>query len=353
MEERVEFRAALDDQGRRLDRVLRKMLPGLGLSGIYRLIRTGLVRLNGRPAAPDNRLQSGDAISLPRAVLAKAAGARKPGGSARAAGGPAAPASRPRAGRGRFASEAPPSLEALRPLILLETPHLLALNKPRGWLVHGPGSLEDPVRRYLAGRPAAGGPAAESSGSLSFRPGPVHRLDRNTSGLLLFAASLFAATTLSALFRAGRVDKRYLAVLDGTIDRPARWTDELARDPLLLRSYRAAGGKPAVTEVSPVLTRGGLTLAACRMRSGRTHQIRAQAALAGHPLAGDRKYGGSGRLPAYLLHAAFLRLDEEVPGLGFRELEAPLFAADLARLESLFGGRAASRVRETLERWKD
>ncbi len=342
MEETVVFHAAQDDEGRRLDRVLRKMLPATGLSAIYRLIRTGRVRLNGRSASPDSRVRPGDAISLPRSLA--------PAGPTPAAPPPSSPPDDVSAS-GRFDPGGPhrqapseaqgaPTLDALASLLLFEGPHVLAVNKPRGWLVHGPGSLEDPVRLYLAGRRS----------SLSFRPGPVHRLDRNTSGLILFAASLFGANTLSALLRTGRVDKLYLAVLDGLLERPAVWADELARDPALLRSFRAPGGKAALTEVEPVLARGGLSLVACRIRSGRTHQIRAQAALAGHPLAGDRKYGGSGRLSAYLLHAARLRLAEPADELGFRELEAPLFPADRARLQALFGTRAAEEARAVLSR---
>jgi 23S rRNA pseudouridine955/2504/2580 synthase len=313
MYEKLIFQAGEDDQGRRLDRVVRKMFPALRLSAVYRLIRTGRVLLNGRTAAPDTRLRAGDRIGIDPSSLPPAEGERE------------APASL--------------SLPDFRRLILFENQHLLAVNKPSGWLVHGPGSLEDLVRAHLRDR----------SRSLSFRPGPVHRLDRNTSGLLLYGASLFGAATLSALLRSGRVDKYYLAVLDGRVRDRGLWIDPLARDRRRLRSYRAPGGRPAGTEVFPVLAREELSLVVCRILTGRTHQIRAQAALAGHPLAGDRKYGGSARLPAYLLHAARLRLQEEVAELGFRALEAPLFPRELDRVEELFGRGAGRRARQILD----
>ena len=217
---------------------------------------------------------------------------------------------------------------------------MLAVNKPRGWLVHGPGSMEDAVRLHLEGRPA----------SLSFRPGPVHRLDRNTSGLILFAASLPGASTLSALLREGRVDKLYLAVLDGRLERPAVWADELERDPARLRSGRAPGGKAARTEVTPVR-------AAARPEPGglqavqRAHPPDPGAGRAGRPPPGGgpqvRRILPPARLPAARRPAAA----GQVPSgeLGFRELAAPLFPTDEARLRAIFGRRAPEEAGAALD----
>jgi 23S rRNA pseudouridine955/2504/2580 synthase len=332
MTDRAVFQAQQDDHDRRLDRVLLRMLPDLPVSGMYRLLRRGAIRVNGRKAAPDHRLQAGDTISLPASLRPDRLPADGPPAAGKPADGPPA--------AGRPAGRQPPGRLPVG-MILLETPHLLALNKPPGWLVHGPGSLDERVLEHLAGRRP----------SLSFRPGPVHRLDRNTSGLLLFAASLWGATTLSALLREGRLDKYYLAVLDGRLEEEAFWEHSLSRDRVRRRTVPDPEGRQARLEVKTLAVRNDLSLALFRLLTGRTHQIRAQAALAGYPLTGDRKYGGSARLPAYLLHSAALRVRAEVPGLGFHGLEAPLPEGAAALLERLFGrdtpARAAAELRRT------
>lgn len=291
------FTAAADDDGRRLDRVARKLFPGAPLGRIFRAIRTGAVRVNGAKAAPSQRVAAGDEIS----VVGMASAAT------------------PRSG---------PPASALPFVVLLENEHVLAVDKPAGLPVHGPDSVEELVRAYLQGRRT----------SLSFRPGPAHRIDRGTSGLLLFSCSLRGAQTLTRLFREQRMSKEYLAVVEGVVAREETWEDRIAYDHESRRSE--AGEQTALTRIAPVASSERLTLLACFPLTGRTHQIRAQAALHGHPLAGDRKYGG-GSEDGYLLHALALRVAESAELLGFERLVAPLPRRFLEATAALMGAAAA------------
>jgi 23S rRNA pseudouridine955/2504/2580 synthase len=301
------FEAGSDDEGRRLDRLIRIMFPEASLSRIYRSIRRGDIRLNQKRAAVDSRIKTGDRITIRKSSRLPAAGhsaAEQQDGGA-------------------------PSLSSS--WIVFENAHILAINKPRGVLTHGPKSLNELVRAYQA---------REHRESLAFRSGPLQRLDRNTTGLALFSRSLYGARRFSALLRERKVLKTYLALLDGVLASEQVWTDVLVRDKASAVSraaQRRQDGKIARTIVTPLARTDAVTLAACRPLTGRTHQIRVQAALHGHPLAGDRKYGGSQRSFGYILHALSIHLEQEESELGFRTLFAPLPEASRRRIDALVG----------------
>ncbi|MDR2136213.1 MAG: RluA family pseudouridine synthase [Treponema sp.] len=315
--------AGADDGGRRLDRVLRKALPDVPLSRIHRLLREGRVLVDKRPRDAAFRVRAGQEIAVPAA--------QETGPSA----GPGAQGG---------ARTAPGALA-----ILYESPDLLAINKAAGVPVHGPaGSLDALVRAYLAPRLPP---------SLSFRPGPLHRLDQPTSGIVVFSASLAGARRFSALLREGKIRKQYLALVEGRVDLPGRWEDPLLRDREKRQTEVAAGGKTARTGYTPLAwypggkdgCAGGCTLLLLEPETGRRHQIRAQAAFHGHPLAGDSVYGGRplpdpplpgpfkppGPAPPFLLHAWKLTGAGPLP-----PLEAPPPDYFLAFAQALFGPRA-------------
>ncbi|GHV71024.1 RNA pseudouridine synthase [Spirochaetia bacterium] len=315
------LRAAADDSGRRLDRILRKALPELPLSALHRFLRQGKILVDGRRGKAAELIQAGAEISLPDiSAIHKdddSSGGEKP-------------------------ENAP------LPPVLFEGAGLLVFNKPVGMAVHGPESLDTLVQFYLKTRLPA---------SLSFKPGPLHRLDKPTSGIVVFSTNLEGARRFSALLREGRVKKTYLALVQGQIRGSEVWEDALVRDHDLQKTFtggrlqhkppeksqgmniRRMNVRRALTRISPLASVPGFSLVRAEIETGRTHQIRAQAAAHGHPLAGDRKYGGSFQSGGLLLHAWMLETDEaaaEFPR-GFPAITAPLPEAFRRRVEEIFG----------------
>ncbi len=331
----VSLTIGADDDGRRLDRLLRKYLAALPLSAIHRLLRTGRILVDGKKAAPADRLRSGSILTLPDSA-ASATADRAPASSSRKA---AQDAMSPK-------SSVPlPSFQ-----VVWEDADLLVVVKDAGILVHGDGRLEEAVLEKLRGK---------LEPSLSFKPGPLHRLDRGTSGLVAFSVSIRGARVFSEALRSRRIRKRYLAILEGVLSGVEEWTDELERDGDA-RTTRVVARKTAVstpvetavetgaernegttktatTRAMSLAQEGGRTLALVEIGTGRTHQIRSQAAARKHPLLGDVKYGGSFADGGFFLHAYELAIPE---GLGLN-LPPFLIAAPpsrfLRRAADLFG----------------
>jgi len=284
----MELRTGENDSGRRLDRVLRKALRNYPLPLLYRFLRQGLVLVDGKPAKAQDRVACGAVISIPSikdGVAKKDGVARKNSAAEKTAHSPAPPV-------------------AQIPDILWQGQGLLAVNKPVGLPVHGPDSMDTLIRSYLAEKLPA------SLSSLSFRPGPLHRLDKPSSGIVVFSTSIEGARYFSRLLREHKVRKTYLALVEGVIENEEIWQDELVRDKNLKKTFvadRKAGvyayenacenacenAKTAITRVRPLALYGKYCLIMAEISTGRTHQIRAQAGVRGHPLAGDRKYGGN------------------------------------------------------------
>jgi len=305
-----EFSAGPDDGERRFDRLVRRLLPAISLPEIYKAIRTGAVRMGGRKASPSTRVSIADTIEIAEELL----GAESV-----------------------FSRPAPDSRGLANPdpgLFLLETENLLFAAKPRGMLTHGAGGLDGLVRERYRDSIAA---------SLSFVPGPLHRLDRNTSGVVACSRTIEGARVFSAMLREGRLGKRYLALLRGALEEPGEWIDLLGRDrenrlSSVVSAEKAVRGRPAETRFIPLVAAKDATLALVTIGTGQTHQIRAQAAWHGHPLVGDAKYGGGASSAGYLLHAWRL----EFPEPPFRDVparvEAPLPIEASPLLDGFFGG---------------
>ncbi|MDP3177663.1 MAG: RNA pseudouridine synthase [Spirochaetaceae bacterium] len=230
---------------------------------------------------------------------------------------------------------------AFQALLVFASADLLFLNKPRGMLVHGPDSLETMVREELAVRRAA---------SLAFVPGPLHRLDRNTSGLVTFPNSAEGGRVFSKLIRERRVRKRYIALLRGRLSEKEDWTDLIERDRDRHVSEIRASGASARSWATPLTRSSGLTLALVEIGTGVTHQIRVQAGSRGFPLAGDSKYGGESFPGGYILHAQSLEFAEPpFPDLP-RRIVAPLPTDAFERLARIFGCAETERaLQEALE----
>ena len=338
---RTAFRVLTDDVDRRVDRVVRRLLPRLPLSRLYQALREGDIRVNGARVTPATRTRTADLICVDRALAAT-------GGAARPARGRPA---RGRPARGRPATGRP----AAPPLaVLYRDADILVVDKPAGLAVHGE---DDSVMARLAQYPLPRRPA------LSFAAAPVHQLDRVTSGALVVALTLAAARSWSAALRSGMVVKLYLAVVAGDLRTPpggAPWEDRLLYDRRVRRARGDPAGAIARARVWSVARAAGApaarrpaTLLLVRLHTGRRHQIRAQAAARGHALLGDLRYAAvargaprhataAGRDAAWpLLHAAAIG-SGELTHAG--AIVAPLPARARLAIERHFGPGSARRA---------
>lgn len=212
--------------------------------------------------------------------------------------------------------------------VVYEDDDLVVVNKPAGMVVHpAPGNWSGTVVNALLGR---GGPLARGGGEE--RAGLVHRLDKETSGLLLVARSDRAHRILGSALAERRIVRRYAALLWGHLKEDRVLVDApIARDPRdRKRMAIVSGGRPARTDLVRLARFDAVDLVRAHLHTGRTHQIRVHAASIGHPVVGDDTYGGGGgrrllRLPPqrHFLHAAWLRFRHPVSGEAM-DLRAPL-----------------------------
>jgi 23S rRNA pseudouridine955/2504/2580 synthase len=289
----LEFRVTDDSVGQRLDKFIRQQLPGVPKSHVYKMIRTKKIRVNGKRAVEGQLLSAGDQVSV-----------RGTDETLRTV----APAKPPAPGRIEFR-------------VLYEDDHVLACDKPEGLAVHTGtgihgGTLVDQVRAYL-------GPRAERNGFLA---SPAHRLDRDTSGVILVAKSRRAMVRLTEIFTAGEAHKRYLALVkgrlpkkEGTIDIPLAEHQQTGRS----RAEHGIKMQPALTHYRVVAASPEASLLECEIETGRTHQIRRHLAAIGHPVLGDRRHGdfplnrelrGRWGLDRLFLHAELIETEHPIHG---------------------------------------
>jgi 23S rRNA pseudouridine955/2504/2580 synthase len=277
---------AEESAGQRLDNFLVARLKGVPKSHVYRVVRSGEVRVNSGRVKPDYRLKIGDRVRIPPVRISE----RKP-------------AARP--------AEFP---------IVFEDAALLVVDKPSGVAVHGGSGVSFGVIESLrAARPQA--KLLELA----------HRLDRDTSGLLILAKKRTALVELHRMLRDGEVQKIYAAVVKGTPQRQSFEIDEALHKHVTASGERRVsvheGGLRAVTRVRVVKTGKEFSLLEVRLLTGRTHQIRVHLAHAGHPIVGDDKYGdfalNRSLKQRLLLHAARLSFKHPTSGEDLK-LESPL-----------------------------
>lgn len=250
-----------DRDGQRLDNFLLGQLKGAPRSLVYKLVRSGQVRVNGGRAKAERKLAAGDEVRIPPVRLGEASD-----------------------------KGAPPAgfLKAMEAAIVFEDARLLALNKPSGVASHGGSGISFGAIETMR----------------ALRPGQtlelVHRLDRDTSGLLIIAKKRSALTELQALMRedpadGGGITKRYLALLTGRMPDGVMTVDAPLHIGLRQGGERHVqvnpAGKESLSHFRVLERRGGQSYCEVRIETGRTHQIRVHAQHIGHPIAGDDKYG--------------------------------------------------------------
>ena len=267
-------RLIADAPAARLDRFIAAHAADLSRAAAVRLIKGHLVRVNGEPADPSDRVAVGDVVELeiPEAY---------------------APL---------------PAAEAIPLEAVYEDDDLLVINKPAGMVVHpAPGHQSGTLVHALLGR---GGGWSSAGGEA--RPGIVHRLDKGTSGLIVVARNDFSHRALSAQLSDRTLSRSYLAIARGRFKTDAGELEgAIGRHPThRKRMAVVAGGRYARTRYEVVEKRSTHTLLRCDLDTGRTHQIRVHLAALGHPLAGDADYGGGGpgEPDRPMLHAWRVRL---------------------------------------------
>lgn len=199
--------------------------------------------------------------------------------------------------------------------MVFEDAWLLAVDKPAGIIVHGDGTgaetLTDLVREHLLGEGRAEAAAHAQA---------VQRLDRETTGLVLFSLDKRVQPAVDAAVAGRAVRKRYIAVVRGGVPAKAQVIDApIARDRHVGGRMRVGRtGKAARTRVAGLASHGGLSLVACELETGRRHQIRVHLAHGGHPILGDALYGGGNAHGGLMLHALEEELDHPVTGEHLR-----------------------------------
>jgi 23S rRNA pseudouridine955/2504/2580 synthase len=245
-----------DRDGQRIDNFLSGRLKGVPRSLVYRILRTGEVRVNGRRAKPDTRLNAGDEVRIPPVRVAE---------------------------RGEPERPASGQMNRIEEAIVHEDREFLVLDKPSGVASHGGSGISFGAIELLR--------ASRPRDNLEL----VHRLDRDTSGVLVFARKRSALTALQAVIREGRATKHYLALLQGCLEQARMTVDLPLRKSILQGGERMVRvdptGKPSVSHLIRLESFADATFCEVAIETGRTHQIRVHAAHVGHAVAGDEKYG--------------------------------------------------------------
>ncbi len=313
----ITFTISADAAGQRLDKLVRKALRDVPLSHVYKMFRTRKVRVNGARGRPEQLVAEGDAVVI-------------------------------RGDEERLLARAAPASTGAAPAVTFRVLHededVLAVDKPAGLAAH-PGTgiegatLVEMARGYLG--------VPEGLPPTEFKPSPAHRLDRDTSGVVLVAKNRKAMVRLGELFTSGDgVRKSYLALAKGKMPRDAGMIDlPLSEHEQTARSKSARGVnfQEAVTRWKVVSSMKEASLLAVTIETGRTHQIRRHLEAIGHPVAGDRRYGDFAwnrlarqrwGLRRMFLHAWKLQLPHPVTGAALA-LEAPIPEELLAVLSRL------------------
>ena len=276
----LEFNAGIDDNDRRIDKVLRNFIKDVPLSSIYKYIRKNLIKINNKKTTQDYRVKTGDIISIAAFIINDFSENQSESNNLQK-------------------NEETTLKKDLE--IIFQNKDILILNKPYDVLVHGSdNSLDKQVENYYKKI------NQNKSKSLSFTPGPLHRLDRKTTGLLSFSLSLNGARWFSENIKNHTIQKKYVSVVQNKLLHQEEWIDYIEKksDKDNSKFHKVEVSKlkendeqkKCITKITPVkygkYKNKDITFVEIEIKTGRMHQIRAQASLHNHPLLGDTAYGG-------------------------------------------------------------
>lgn len=276
----LEFNAGIDDNDRRIDKVLRNFIKDVPLSSIYKYIRKNLIKINNKKTTQDYRVKTGDIISIAAFIINDFSENQSESNNLQK-------------------NEETTLKKDLE--IVFQNEDILILNKPYDVLVHGSdNSLDKQVENYYKKI------NQNKSKSLSFTPGPLHRLDRKTTGLLSFSLSLNGARWFSENIKNHTIQKKYVSVVQNKLLHQEEWIDYIEKKSdkdnskfhkvEISKLKENDEQKKCITKITPVkygkYKNKDITFVEIEIKTGRMHQIRAQASLHNHPLLGDTAYGG-------------------------------------------------------------
>lgn len=282
----IEYKISGDDDGCRVDRIVKRLCNGIGYARLQKIFRVGKIKVNSKKVAPDLRVQVGDVVSIYEVTRSE---------------------DQPKTEE--FNENQRQSLQAsLNKMIIFENDNLLAINKPAGLSVQLGSKLNFCVETLL-----------KAKYEKFFL---VHRLDKDTTGVLLVAKTQKSARELTKLFREDQIRKTYWALVDGKINKPETISNYLAKSFVSGEEIMAVAseGQKAITKYSPLQRVGYFTLLELKPETGRKHQLRVHCATSlNAPILGDRKYNKNCLHKNLFLHAKQI----EIPSLKLT-ITAPL-----------------------------
>ena len=274
-----DFVAQINDDGKRIDKVLRVLIPNSSLSEIYRLLRKNFIKVNDKKIKEDYRICKNDKISIPKFALNQNQD-------------------------NSFSSKINQHFYKLNFQPVFENEHILILDKPYNLNVHGDEfSLESIVQDYYH--------STRIDNSISFKPGPLHRLDKKTTGLVAFSMSLQGARWFCKNIENHKIQKIYYAIMEGKIKDSVQWDDFIENNhenknnyykvtAFSEKNFNNNNAKNASMQVFPLANGkfdgNDVTFVKIILKTGRKHQIRCQSALHSFPLLGDSIYGSKKNL---------------------------------------------------------